>query len=211
LPKEHVYTDILAEPFVPDLAASSNGQGLLGYVPTMKSDDRRRRVLTLAVSLGLGQFDFEKQGMEAFWQEMALRLAARHVPGFQPVERRQTKPRTWTFELRAQLFRDVEEMRRNKNLSEPAACRYLARREPYRRLGPRGRGPKPDTLLRQLTEAKIEHRLFSQPFGAPWMTNGLLFGGASLAGMNALLGAPSSGGLLGGGFAPSPPKAESRD
>jgi hypothetical protein len=185
--KPHRYSGVLATPYV---GIPPRGKGLLGFLdpPEMTDDEKMDRIVALVDDLGLVDFDFKEQGHEAFWREMLTRLARRHVPGFRPQVKSGGAPRKWTYELRRKLLMEVE-AKQATGLSEPAACRALARKTPYRELGRGSAGLKPETLLRQLQRAKADRKCIPPHgfFGLGRHTNALA----------ALHESLSAGGLLG--------------
>jgi hypothetical protein len=157
VPKKHCYSGVLATPFT---GTRVEGKGLLGGFgpPEMTKDEWVERAVALSEDLGLGEFDIKKHGLDVFWREMLTRLAARHVPGFRPIQKSGGAPRKWTFELRRRLLEEVEAKRKESGLSELAICKALSKRSPYRELGRGARGATPETLVRKLQEAKADRK-----------------------------------------------------
>jgi len=81
------------------------------------------------------QFDFhsDRSGQE-WWMEFAYCLACRRMPGFTVKSSGETKrgaPREWTFRRSAELFADVEFLKKKTGLSGSRICGLLPRRKRY--------------------------------------------------------------------------------
>jgi hypothetical protein len=80
-------------------------------------------------------FDFQsdRQGQE-WWMAFTCHLLRDRVPGFtvkMPGEKKHGRPREWTFERLAELFADVEFLKKKTGLSGSRICELLLRRKPY--------------------------------------------------------------------------------
>jgi hypothetical protein len=81
------------------------------------------------------EFGIPAEGQE-WWQRFTLSLLFKHVPGFaikRHGESRHGAPRSWTDECLAQLFADVEYLKRSKGKSARKICEILPRAKGYSR------------------------------------------------------------------------------
>ena len=91
------------------------------------------------------------------WKNIFWHLAPHHVPGFrfkQIGQRKSGRPSKWTDQRLAQLFADVEILKRKQGLSVSSICRLLPNKVGY---GRRWKGFKSTALRNAYLEAK-KHR-----------------------------------------------------
>jgi hypothetical protein len=83
------------------------------------------------------QFDLQPDCPDQeWWLAFTWYLVSRHLPGFalkSPGEKKRGAPREWTFKRLAELFADVEFLRRKTRLSVTSICRALPKRKGYER------------------------------------------------------------------------------
>jgi hypothetical protein len=79
-------------------------------------------------------FDFQSDRRDQEWWMAFTCHLLRFVPGFtvkMPGEKKRGAPREWTFKRLAELFADVEFLRRKTRLSVNSICRALPKRKGY--------------------------------------------------------------------------------
>jgi hypothetical protein len=77
-----------------------------------------------------------------WWRNFALAMMVRHVPGISIGTKKKGAPRHWTFELLAQLFADVEFLKKKTGKSASHICKILPKTKGYKeRWGGRPRTP----------------------------------------------------------------------
>jgi len=86
-----------------------------------------------AVFAYLFNFQPDRRDQES-WMAFTCHLLRDRVPGFtvkMPGEKKHGRPREWTFERFAELFADVEFLKKKTRLSGSRICGLLLRRKPY--------------------------------------------------------------------------------
>jgi hypothetical protein len=80
-------------------------------------------------------FDFQSERRDQeWWMAFTCHLLRDFMPGFtvkMPGEKKHGAPREWTFERLAELFADVEFLRKKTGLSVSRICGLLLKRKPY--------------------------------------------------------------------------------
>jgi hypothetical protein len=102
----------------------------------------------IAHDLGIAAHD------QNWWGRLATRLACRQVPGFSikyATQRKRGAPTKWTSDRLAELFADIEYLKRNRKVSIYAACGILARNKRYE---PRWGKYQPKALEKSYLQAK---------------------------------------------------------
>jgi hypothetical protein len=83
------------------------------------------------------QFDLQPDCPDQeWWVAFTWYLVSRHLPGFalkSPGEKKRGAPLEWTFKRFAELFADVEFLRRKTRLSVTSICRVLSKQKGYER------------------------------------------------------------------------------
>jgi hypothetical protein len=98
------------------------------------------------------------------WETIFWYLAPQHVPGFifkLIGQKKRGRPSKWTDELLAQLFADVEFLKRKRGLSVSNICRMLPTKSGYER---RWKGFKGAALRNAYLEAKKRRQILSFEF-----------------------------------------------
>lgn len=145
-PKAHGYADKLAEPMPNQWELG----GLLDFESEAKFlEVTKRRAVAVLRDRTLALFDHYRVNPSDpdAWQKLALRLAFKHVPGFQPRRRKPVgKPQKWDDALLLKLHADVMKLRR-RGLTLDKAIEDLRTRGGAYRNESRG------NLKRRFTEA----------------------------------------------------------
>ena len=106
-----------------------------------------------AVFAYLFNFQSDRRDQE-WWMAFTCHLLRDRVPGFtvkMPREKKPGRPREWTFERLAELFADVEFLKKKAGLSVSRICEIVLRRKEYAK---RWAQFKVDALRRAYSEAK---------------------------------------------------------
>jgi hypothetical protein len=152
LPNE-LKTPIRLDRIVSD--ARKSGPPGSGQTGKILAAEIRRRAALMAQHLGMSWPENERD-----WLKLLVAICSRwKVPGFELAVTGPGAHKKWTLRKNIQLLNDIDSLRKkNKRLSDYAACRYIASHpDKYENRYPRNL----DTLHRQFLRAKAEHELSS--------------------------------------------------